>query len=93
MGVDPAASPPGGQVPPADEDIQGLPTVCAHGHVDLQGICRACGAWLPVAVCRTRGCDWRSAPGEASLLSAVRHQADRGHQLRILVGGYVEQDD
>lgn len=65
---------------------------CASGHSGLQGICAVCGAWLPSAVCRDATCGWSAEAGESTLRDAVDHRLETGHQVRVVVGGYVEDE-
>lgn len=80
------ASPDSPMRPAPTDSIQGLDSVCEHGHVDSLGICVRCGAWLPEAVCRQPECDWHTEPGESTLREAVEHRNQRGHTVRVRVG-------
>ncbi|MBE1494101.1 hypothetical protein H4696_001201 [Amycolatopsis lexingtonensis] len=59
---------------------------CRDGrHRTGTGICPACGEWLPTAWCRAAGCGWREAIGEPTIAAAVRHHAETGHPIRVLI--------
>jgi hypothetical protein len=57
----------------------------ATAHLNIGGICRKCGEWLPVARCRGENCHWRAAMGERTLSAAVAHYCSTGHSIRVLV--------
>jgi hypothetical protein len=57
----------------------------ADAHVNIGGICLACGEWLPVAWCRDENCHWHADLGERTLVAAVAHHGSTGHSIRVLV--------
>jgi hypothetical protein len=67
-------------------DVEGIDDFGPHEHINDDGICEVCGAWLPEARCRVETCGWSSPRGPDTLAAAVEHRVDTGHPVRVYVG-------